>query len=154
MVYELNAEAIDAFLREELFARVAFVDRRGRPNILPIAYAYDGKAFFGYSLLGAKVENMSAQPQVCLEIDRIEDAADWCSVVAYGIFELLDGDAAMDAIGRISDRLRTVARATGAPAAAAQTYVAREGGPGFAYRIRITEKHGRSAAAPAGATRF
>jgi hypothetical protein len=37
------------------------VDRRGLPCIVPITYAYDGRTLYGYSLLGAKLENMGAR---------------------------------------------------------------------------------------------
>lgn len=143
----LSAEAIESLLREEVVARVAFVDRRGRPCIAPITYAYDGKALYGYSMLGSKIEGMSSHPDVCIEIDRIRNSADWWSIVLHGTFEQLSGDAAVDAVERISDRLRTVACVDGAPDAAAQTYVAREGGPGIAYRIRVNERHGRYSSA-------
>jgi nitroimidazol reductase NimA-like FMN-containing flavoprotein (pyridoxamine 5'-phosphate oxidase superfamily) len=147
MVHELDPQAIDAFLYAQLFARIAYLDLRGRPNIAPIAYAYDGAAFYGYSLLGGKIEGMSSNPMVCIEVDRVSDAANWCSVVAYGVFELLRGSDVFDAVRRVSERMKTVARAQGGAEAAAQTYVAREGGAGYAYRIRLTEKHGRQSAA-------
>ena len=60
MFGELNSDEIESLVREELIARIAYVDLRGLPNIVPIAYAYDGTAFYGYSLMGAKLENMRA----------------------------------------------------------------------------------------------
>lgn len=147
MFGELEHDAIESLLHAELFARIAYIDRRGMPCIVPITYAYDGRAFFGYSLLGAKIENMAANPRVCVEVDRIESAADWRSVTARGIFRRLDGQSAAEAVDRIADRLRTVAISTEAPAAAWRTFVARSGAPGIAYRIDITSKHGRYSAA-------
>ena len=87
------------------------------PCIVPVTYAYDGHAIYGYSLLGAKIEHMSANPRVCVEVDRVEDAANWRSVIVRGIFEQLSGKAAVEAVERISERLRTVADATSAPSA-------------------------------------
>ena len=142
MFGELTSEAIEALLHEELVARIAYIDRRGLPWIVPIAYAYDGQAFYGYSLVGAKIDNMDANPSVCFEVDRVKNAADWCSVVVRGTFEQLHGTYALQAVERISERMRTVAAATGAPAMAARTYVARKGGDGVAYRIDVTDKHG------------
>jgi len=142
----LSADEIESLLREEIVARVAYVDQRGRPCIVPIAYAYDGKALYGYSMLGSKIEGMSSRPDVCIEIDRIRNSTDWWSIVIRGTFEQLTGNAAVEAVELISDRLRTVARVDRAPDAAAQTYVAREGGPGIAYRILVTERHGRYSA--------
>ena len=144
MFGDLTPDAIESLLHSQTVARVAYVDLRGLPCIVPITYAYDGKAFYGYSVLGSKVENMSANPRVCVEVDRISGAADWSSVVAQGLFQTIEGEAAVGAVERISDRLRTVAAAAGgAPKDAWRTFVARRGGAGIAFRIDVTEKHGR-----------
>jgi uncharacterized protein len=143
MFGSLSPDAIEALLHSQIVARIAYVDRRALPRIVPITYAYDGRGFYGYSLLGSKIENMSANPRVCVEVDWVASAADWSSVVARGFFRLLEGDAAVDAVERISDRLRTVGSATGAPAEAWRSFVARSGGAGVAYRIEVVEKHGR-----------
>jgi nitroimidazol reductase NimA-like FMN-containing flavoprotein (pyridoxamine 5'-phosphate oxidase superfamily) len=145
MIGDLNEHEIESLLREELIARIGYVDRRGYPHIAPITYAYDGRAFLGYSPDGEKLEGMRHNPQVCVEVDRVHDAADWLSVVATGRFEELRGDAALDAVYRISERLSTIARADGYPAPAHGTYVARLGIPGVAYRIKIDRKQGRFA---------
>ena len=142
-MFELTPDAIESLLHSEIVARIAYVDLRGLPCIVPITYAYDGQAFYGYSLLGAKIENMSANPLVCVEVDRVENAADWHSVTARGVFHQLYDQAALEAVERISDRLRTVAAATGAPVMAWRTFVARSGGVGIAYRIDVTQKVGR-----------
>lgn len=144
-VGELNESAIESLLREESIARIGYVDRRGYPQIVPITYAYDGAAFLCYSTDGAKLEAMRQYPQVCVEVDRVDSAADWTSVVAVGRFEELHGDAALDAVGRLSERLASVASAAGLAGAARLTYVTRLGAPGVAYRIKIARKHGRFA---------
>lgn len=36
MVQELSPNSIETILREEIVARIAYVDRRGRPFIVPI----------------------------------------------------------------------------------------------------------------------
>jgi uncharacterized protein len=144
---ELNVKEIESLLHEEIFARIGYADRRQKVWVTPITYAYDGNSIYGYSLLGAKIEGMNVNPDVCVEVDRVRDNADWWSVVARGRFEQLTGEAAVEAVERISARLRTVARAEGAVQLAEHTYVAREGGPGIAFRIRLTEKHGRCAIA-------
>jgi nitroimidazol reductase NimA-like FMN-containing flavoprotein (pyridoxamine 5'-phosphate oxidase superfamily) len=145
MFGELTSDEIDTLLREEVVARIAYVDRRGLPCIVPVNYAYDGAALYGYSLLGAKVENMGANASVCVEVDRIQNAAEWCSVIVRGTFEALLGSAALDAIARISERMKDVADATGAPAMAGRTYVKRRGGDGIAYRILVHDASGRYA---------
>lgn len=64
----------------------------------------------------------------------------------HGIFELLTGDAAVEAIRRISSRERSTATLATVPNAAAFTYVTREGAPGVTYCVRITDKRGRRSA--------
>ncbi len=144
---KLTPAEIESLLHEGIVARLAYIDALGRPCITPITYAYDGDAFYGYSLLGSKVESMSMHPGVCIEVDRVHDSANWSSVVVRGAFEQLHGEKALDAVKRISDRLQSTARVHDAVASAAQTYVEREGGPGLAYRIAVQEKHGRQVAA-------
>jgi nitroimidazol reductase NimA-like FMN-containing flavoprotein (pyridoxamine 5'-phosphate oxidase superfamily) len=143
MSAELSAAAVESVLHEQILAHLAYTDRRGRPCIIPISYAYDGDSLYGYSLMGAKIEGMSAHPDVSIEVDHIENSADWRTVIARGTFERLEGHAAVQAVERISERLRTVALADHAAESAEHTYVGREGGPGIAYRIRLREKHGR-----------
>ena len=145
MFGELTPEAIESLLRDELVARIAYVDRRGLPCIAPVTYAYDGVAFYGYSLLGTKLESMGADANVCVEVDRVHNAAEWRSVIARGTFETLLGASALDAVARVSERMRTAADVAGAPAMAGRTYVERMGGNGIAYRILVNEKSGRYA---------
>ncbi|HMD02630.1 MAG TPA: pyridoxamine 5'-phosphate oxidase family protein [Candidatus Baltobacteraceae bacterium] len=139
----LSDEVLDAFLRAESTARIGYVDQRGQPYVVPVTYAYDGESFYGYSLLGAKIESMNMNPRVCVEVDRITNVTNWICAVALGDFESLHGARAEDAVRRIADRLRTIARADALSAAAEETYVARVGGPGLAYRIRVAHKSGR-----------
>jgi uncharacterized protein len=147
---DLDEREIESLLRTELVARIAYVDRRGVPYIVPITYAYDGAAFYGFSPDGAKLEGMRQNPRVCVEVDRVHDAADWLSVVAQGRFDELHGAAGVDAVRRISERLTTMAQADALPDAARRTYVARLGAPGVAYRIKIDSKHGRFARSAGG----
>ncbi|MGC9993228.1 MAG: pyridoxamine 5'-phosphate oxidase family protein [Candidatus Cybelea sp.] len=143
MLGVLTSDQIESLLQAEIVARIGYIDRRGLPCIVPITFAYDGRAIYGYSLLGAKIESMSAEPRVCVEVDRVQGAADWTSVVLRGVFGRLEGEAAVNALDLISARLRMLGSATTAPATASQTFVARTGGAGIAYRIDITEKRGR-----------
>ncbi len=72
MLGVLTSDQIESLLHAEVVARIGYVDRRGLPCIVPITYAYDGRAIYGYSLLGAKIENMTAKPKVCVEVDRVQ----------------------------------------------------------------------------------
>lgn len=65
--------------------------QHGQPYVTPIFFAYDDNTLSLYSVatFGRKVSWMRANPLVCLEIDEIEDAQRWLSVIVFGIFEEL-----------------------------------------------------------------
>ncbi len=75
---------LEAFVRDARVARLATVDERGRPHVVPVCFVYQDGAV--YSLLDAKpkrvpvtrlrrVRNLLANPNVQLLVDRYEE--DW-----------------------------------------------------------------------------
>ncbi len=64
---------------ESLLSRVGFchlgcVDGRGRPYVVPMNFAYDGESVYFFTTEGMKTENMEQHPEVCLQVEEIEDA--------------------------------------------------------------------------------
>lgn len=55
--------------------------------MVPITYAYDGESLLGHSADGLKLRMMRRNPVVCVEIDHMDDLANWRSVIAQGRFE-------------------------------------------------------------------
>jgi nitroimidazol reductase NimA-like FMN-containing flavoprotein (pyridoxamine 5'-phosphate oxidase superfamily) len=143
MTGTLDLDAIDALLTGETIAHLACIRPDGRPYVVPITYAYDGKALYSYSADGDKLEALRANPSACVVVDRADDAANWVSVIVWGTFhELADEDAAQ-ALRLISTRLRTVAVAETTSPSAERSYVARIGRDGVLYCITIAERTGR-----------
>jgi PPOX class probable F420-dependent enzyme len=80
---EISA-AVRKVLKEARVARLATIDAKSRPHIVPVCFAYDGKAFYtavdrkpkrvpGERL--ARLQNIRAVPRVALLID--EYGEDW-----------------------------------------------------------------------------
>ena len=78
---------VEARLRETRVARLATRDAEGRPHVVPVCYAYDGKAFYtpldqkpkrkaGGKL--ARVRNIRANPEVALLLDHYDE--DWAKL--------------------------------------------------------------------------
>jgi PPOX class probable F420-dependent enzyme len=78
------AEGERAFVTSARVARLATADRDGAPHVVPICFAFDGRAF--YSVIDAKpkratggalrrIRNLRENPRVALVIDRY--AEDW-----------------------------------------------------------------------------
>jgi uncharacterized protein len=104
MFGELSPAETEAILTSERFAHLACT-RDGQPYVVPIAYAYDGEAIYVHSLRGSKIEIMRANPRVCVQMGQVEHMTSWRSVVLFGEYEELKGDAARAALRRLTARL-------------------------------------------------
>lgn len=147
MFGQLSPQEIEDLLDTETVARLG-CHADGRTYVVPITYVYDGRNLIGHSAEGRKIWMMRANKNVCVEIDRMYNHANWRSVVAWGEYEELGGDEALKAkemlIARFKPKLTS---ASASPERA--TYAdhgALEGGPrnkAVIYRIKLTEKTGR-----------
>jgi PPOX class probable F420-dependent enzyme len=92
-------------------ARLATVDSRGRPHIVPVCFAYDGKAF--YSAVDRKpkrvtperlvrLQNIRAVARVALLIDEYDD--DWTQLW----YVLIRGKAKLIANSARQERARAI----------------------------------------------
>src|SRR5450759_5847288 len=105
MLGSLSPTEIDELLRTEVVARLG-CHSDGRTYVVPITYVYDGESLIGHSAYGLKLRMMRQNPAVCVEVDRLEDLANWRSVIAWGRFEELTGAAASAALVRLRERFR------------------------------------------------
>lgn len=101
---ELTHDQVNSILLGCAFGRLACTDGR-TPYIVPITYAYDGKYIYGQTNEGTKLELMRKNPAVCFEVDRVTDMRSWKSVIVYGKFEELKGEAAEQARNKFFGRL-------------------------------------------------
>ena len=80
----MPTKVIDAFLKNQRVGHLATVDEQGRPVVVPLCFAYNGKAF--YSSVDEKpksvspqalkrIRNIQANPEVALVLDHYEE--DW-----------------------------------------------------------------------------
>lgn len=73
--------------------------------IVPITYVYDGEHVYGHTTVGLKVDMMRANPQVCFEVDHIDNLANWQSVIAWGTYEELEGKEAEEGLQMLVNRV-------------------------------------------------
>ncbi len=140
MLGTLEPEQIDRVLHSETVGRIG-VHSEGRTYVVAITYVYDGDNVYGHSALGLKIRMMRAAPDVCFEVDQIDDLANWRSVIAWGRYEELPGDLATAAMNLLRSRLAPLTSSetvgpAGHPAGQA-------GLSGVAFRIRLAERTGR-----------
>ena len=77
-----------ALLQRESFGHLGCT-RDGRPYVLPMNYAYDGKELFFFTTEGMKTKFIEANPKVCLQVEEITDSTHWRSVMVIGQAEQL-----------------------------------------------------------------
>lgn len=61
----------------------------GRPYVVPMHYAYDGKELFFFTTQGMKTQFMKDNPKVCLQVEEVRDSSHWRSVMVIGRAERL-----------------------------------------------------------------
>jgi hypothetical protein len=142
MLGELNERQIDQVLRSEVIGRIGCVSE-GRVYVVPVTYVYDGTCTYGHSMDGAKLRAMRANPDVCLEVEHVDNLSNWQSVIAWGTFEELEGQEWDAGMRLLVDRIMPllVSSTSGPPHGESPG----ASGPrhGSVYRIRLGERTGR-----------
>ena len=79
--------------------------QNGRPYVVPMHYAYDGKELYFFTSEGMKSQFMNDNPQVCLQVEQITDSSHWRSVIVIGRAEKLTNRGEMErAMKQIAER--------------------------------------------------
>lgn len=107
MLGELNREQINNILQSQSVCRIGCVDNN-RAYVVPISYFFDGEYIYAQSREGKKINLLRNNPNVCIEIDVINGMNNWQSVIAYGKYEELKGDASNAARQKLFDNVLTL----------------------------------------------
>lgn len=86
MLGQLNEIQIENLLKEQVIGRIA-CHAQGETYIVPIHYVYRDGCVYGHSADGKKIRMMRENPQVCFEVEHIQNAFRWTCVIAAGTFE-------------------------------------------------------------------
>ena len=71
MANPMTQEEIERFIASEVVARLG-CHSAGRTYVVPVAYAYSNGVLYSFSHDGLKVGMIRDNPEVCVEIDRVE----------------------------------------------------------------------------------
>jgi len=89
----LKVEDMTSAEMHSLLQTVAFghlgCSQNGRPYVVPMHYAYDGKELFFFTTQGMKTQFMEGNPEVCLQVEEVRDSSHWRSVMVIGRAERL-----------------------------------------------------------------
>ena len=86
MLGELNTEMIEQLLKIQLFGRIG-CHADGITYVVPVNYIYEAPYIYAHSGEGLKINLMRKNPEVCSEVDEVENLFNWRSVICWGIFE-------------------------------------------------------------------
>lgn len=146
MFGKLNTQEIERLLESQLVGHIG-CQYGASVYVVPISYAYDGDYIYCHTQEGMKIDCMRKNPKVCFEVDHQQNMANWESVIAWGEFEeLQDTEQRNKALRRLHERIL--------PLIASETVQLSPDWPfppeefseikGVTFRIRLTEKTGRS----------
>ena len=86
MISVLGERESRELLREKQYGRLGCC-ADGEPYVVPINYLFDGDCVYIHSLPGRKINALRSNPRACLQVDEVEDAYNWRSVIVYGHYE-------------------------------------------------------------------
>lgn len=136
----MTAEEIERFLAGQSIYRIA-CSAEGRQYVVPMIYAYHEGAMYGFTRDGMKLRMLRANPEVCIEVDRLDWPRSWESVIAWGTFEELTGDAAKEGAMVVLSRLANLEQSDESRERTERATASEE--PAIVYRIVLGEKSGR-----------
>jgi len=87
-VEDMSPVDMHALLSRESFGHLGCA-REGRPYVLPMNYAYDGKELYFFTTEGMKTQFIDSNPKVCLQVEEVHDSSHWLSVMVIGDAERL-----------------------------------------------------------------
>ena len=103
-VEDMSPAEMHALLQRESFGHLG-CSRDGRPYVVPMNYAYDGKELYFFTTEGMKTQFIRSNPQVCLQVEEVIDSTNWRSVMVIGqATELTLGDEMQRAMKLITER--------------------------------------------------
>jgi uncharacterized protein len=105
MIGVLKNSEVESFLREQIIGRLACT-ADNQIFLVPITYVYERDYIYCHTHEGTKVEMMRKNPNVCFEVDSMENFSNWKSVIAWGEYEELAGNDAVEGMSILSQRLR------------------------------------------------
>jgi nitroimidazol reductase NimA-like FMN-containing flavoprotein (pyridoxamine 5'-phosphate oxidase superfamily) len=104
LIESMNDRECRELLARKNVARLA-CSLNNQPYVVPINVDYHGRALYGFSMLGQKIEWMRANPLVCVEVDELTLRRSWETIILFGVYEELTDIPANTDARNIAQRL-------------------------------------------------
>lgn len=145
MLGKLTDAQIDQILHSQFVGRIGCYSDN-KMYVVPVTYAYDSGYIYAHSKDGMKIKMMRNNPNVCFQVDAIDNMTNWRSVIVWGKYEELKTEKDQQSGMKILvDRLTPfLTSETVRPSHHAHApEIVEKGLKAVAYRIKIEEKTGR-----------
>jgi len=144
MVGQLNNDQINRVLETQLIGRIG-CGTQDRHYIFPVTYVFHEGSVYVHSKEGLKLKILSSNPNVCFQVDQIDNMNNWRSVLIWGKYEALNKEeeqvAALNILRNRFEPFNVSETVLPDLSAGHESY--RKESRAVAYRIRIIEKTGR-----------
>ena len=82
-VKDMSSNDVEDFLGRVNYGHLG-CSSNNHPYVLPIHFAYDRQVIFIYTTEGKKSEMIDANPEICLQVEKVVDNENWISVIVVG----------------------------------------------------------------------
>ena len=141
----LNDAQIEKVLTNNFIGRLG-CHAKGRTYIVPLSYAYKDDCIYVRTNEGLKVSMMEENPEVCFEVETLEDMANWQTVIAWGTYkELVDEEERKEGLKILGSRKFYGNMSETVKLGAQWPFIAEDLNniEGLVFRILLSEKTGR-----------
>ena len=145
MFGELTSKQIEEVLHSQVVGRLG-CHADNLVYVVPISYAYDGESIYGRTYEGMKIQMMRKNPEICFEVDTMQNMANWQSVIAWGTFEeLTDTEGRRKALEQLHARILPVISSATTQLSSEWPFLPADLNSikGVVFRIRLVKKTGR-----------
>jgi nitroimidazol reductase NimA-like FMN-containing flavoprotein (pyridoxamine 5'-phosphate oxidase superfamily) len=145
MFGELNDTLVENILKTQFIGRIG-CHANGITYVVPVTYVYNGMYVYAHSVKGMKIDMMRINPEVCFEVEVMQNMANWQSVIAWGKFEeITNMEEKQQAMQKIISRMRPmITSETTQPTHGLNTHTQDVGNhQAILFRIKLNKKTGR-----------
>jgi len=145
MIGKLTSTEIEELIRKQIVGRIG-CHAEDITYVVPISYAYDNDYIYAHTYEGLKVSLMRKNPKVCFQVDKMQNMANWQSVIAWGVFEeLRDPEARSSALQKLTDRILPIVSSETTHITPHWPFPSNDfkNIKGIVFRIKLKEKNGR-----------
>ena len=85
---EMGQKEIQSFLQQVGYGHLGYI-HEGKPYVMPMHYYLEDSDIYLFTTEGMKTHDIDANPEVCLQVEEIQDPLHWRSVIVTGRAERL-----------------------------------------------------------------